>query len=123
MPLAYLIALTEDDVIVKLTSYRPGSSVTLRAKEGAVQRDEVIAIGQPESRLLELFSEGALRDIPSLHARLLGRSNERDGRGLGRSGRWVYFPALSLGVLLEGGEVAGLTLSPIDLKSGRRRTR
>lgn len=118
-----MVALVEDGVLVKLTTYREGSSVTLRAREGAVQEDRVLAIGQPQSRLVELFGEDAIAEIPTLNARLLGRSNEVDGIGLGRSHRWIYFPTLSFGVLVEDGEIRGLTLSPIyqNAKSRRRR--
>lgn len=121
-----LIALSEGEQLVKLTSYRPGSALELRpVRESGLRTVYRVRVGMTVAELDELLSPAngtpALEPAPVLL--LNRRSFERveaappadaatDPAALPEE-LWIYFPQLNFGVLIEGEVVAGISVTPV----------
>lgn len=93
-------AYTQDDQLVRVTSFVPGSTVTIRPTDESVRRSMTLRVGMTKEEFnailpIELGAETELSDM-------------------GKPQDWLYFSPLSLGVLFEGDKVKALTITPIS---------
>lgn len=111
-----VMALVENDRLVKLTSYRPECKLVLRpSRRGAAQADQEVRIGMTEAELDTLLAPagGAAR----LRARNVSLLDESSFQPTGTEPRakleWRYFSTLNFGVAIRDGVVVGITVSPV----------
>ncbi len=93
-------AYTQDDQLVRVTSYVPGSTVVIRPTDESVRRSMTLRVGMTKAEFnailpIEIGAETELSDM-------------------GKVENWVYFSPLSLGVLFEGDKVKALTITPVS---------
>jgi tetratricopeptide (TPR) repeat protein len=110
-----VMALAENDRLVKLTSYRPGSSLTLRPLRRGAGAEQVLRIGMGEAELDALLdSAGGAERLRERAVVLLDHSSfHPDGSERHEPRAWRYFPTLNFGVAVEDGTVVGLTVTPV----------
>lgn len=92
-------AYTQDDQLVRVTSYVPGSSVSIRPMDESVRQSMTLKVGMSKAEFnrilpIEIGASAELSDM-------------------GKPENWLYFGPLSLGVLFEGDKVKALTVTPI----------
>ena len=110
-----VIALFEGDRLVKLTSYRPGSSVSLRSLAQVDERERQVFVGMARDALESILKRTTLNRRPvrtGLFGRELFGQTERLDTNLES---WHYLPDWNLGVLIENGVVTGLSVTPATL--------
>jgi len=93
-------AYTQDDQLVRVTSYVPGSTVVIRPTDESMRRSMTLRVGMTKAEFnailpIEIGAETELSDM-------------------GKVENWIYFSPLSLGVLFEGDKVKALTITPVS---------
>ena len=104
-----VLLLTERGQVMKLTSYKPGSSITLKPRNSASRVTFTVSIGMSADELDALLTDSGDQSA-SIETLLLGRSLFRDNAP---AEVWRYYPALNFGVLIEDGQVIGLSVTPV----------
>ena len=110
-----IIALTENDRIVKLTSYRPGSRLVLQpARRSSTHQSQEVWVGMSEAELKALLEPaGGDEKLKAEVVRLLDRTSFGGGKKKpAKPESWLYYPTLNFGVLILDGLVAGITVTP-----------
>jgi hypothetical protein len=92
-------AYTQDEQLVRITSYVAGTTVTIRPTDESVRESMVLKIGMSKAEFdkilpLEIGQEVELSDM-------------------GKAEKWLYFGPLSLGVLFEGDKLKAMTITPV----------
>ncbi len=133
-----VIALTERDRLVKLTSYRPGSALELRPVRTAGLRTTYrVRVGMSAAEFEQLLRPAAgSAALQAQDACILGRrsfstvaeSGDDDDEASESAGTtpepveeevWSFYPQLDFGVLIEDDVVAGITVTPVTLPEAR----
>lgn len=104
-----VVLLTERGQVLKITSYKPGSSITLKPQNSGSRTGYAITIGMAVSELDKLL-EVTDKQSASIETMLLGRSIFRENAP---AETWRYYPALNFGVLIEDGKIIGLSVTPV----------
>jgi len=113
-----LIALSEGNRLVKLSSYRPGSFLELRPqRDSGLRATYQVKVGLSEDEFWSILLPAGGRE--NLQARALALFSTRsflDENGLPQEEEvWTYFPTLNFGVLIEEGMVKGISVTPVTL--------
>lgn len=93
-----LQAFAEGNEIVRITSRLAGSSVMLYSADESVKETAKVSIGMSESEL------GGILNASDSVKKPLSK--------FGQPEEWTYYPQLNLGVLIENGKVAAITVTP-----------
>ncbi len=104
-----VVLLTERGSVLKITSYKPGSSVDLKPINSSSRETHRVSVGMGEAELDALLSATGVQSA-STTTLLFGRSVFREDAA---PENWRYYPALNFGVLLEGGEVIAVSVTPV----------
>lgn len=104
-----IVMLTERGRIMKLTSYREGTSIQLRSSNTTMRETFELRIGMSVAELdavIDPEGDGTYMTYTTLFGR---------GTSLGEllPEMWRYYPTLNLGVYVEGDVVQGLSVTPI----------
>lgn len=92
-------AYTQDEQLVRITSYVAGTTLTIRPTDESVRSAMVLKIGMSKAEFdkilpIEIGEEVELSDM-------------------GKAEKWLYFGPLSLGVLFEGDKLKAMTITPV----------
>ena len=92
-------AYTQDEQLVRITSYVPGTTVTIRPTDESVRESMTLKVGMSKADFdkilpIEIGVETELSDM-------------------GKAEEWLYFGPLSLGVLFDGDKVKAMTITPV----------
>lgn len=118
-----VVALAEGERLLKITTYTPDAYVELLPRrESGLRTSYVVRIGMTQTELAQLLSpaggDGALQPQPAslLDRRALTPPAETGANaGLAQEESWLFYPSLSLGVLIENGKINGLSVTPAAL--------
>jgi tetratricopeptide (TPR) repeat protein len=113
---AEVMALSEGKSLVKLTSYRPGSFFELRPqRETGLQTSYKVSVGLGEADFWNLLAPaGGREQLGGRSLALFSASSFLDANGQPQEEEvWTYFPTLNFGVLLEEGQVKGISVTPV----------
>lgn len=104
-----VMLLTERGSVLKITSYRANSSITLKPSNSSSREVFFVWVGMS---LEDLNRQLALAggQSASVSTQLFGRTLMGDGTQIEN---WDYYPALNFGVLLEDGMVVGISVTPV----------
>lgn len=92
-------AYSQDDQLVRVTSFVPGTTLTIRPTDESVSGNLVIRVGMSKADFEKVLP--------------LSGGAEVNLSDLGKAHKWTYFGPLSLGVLIEGDVVKAVTITPI----------
>lgn len=102
-----LFLLMERGEVMKITSYRPDSSIELKPKNTDLRETYTIKVGMSEADLDALLdptgNTAGTRNATIFGRMLLGAEAET----------WRFYPTLNLGVLLRDGVVVGISVTSI----------
>lgn len=90
---------TTDGQLMRITSSVPGSYVELKPVDGTLSETQKIVVGASIDQLTRILDPD--RGVP------------RPLSNMGKPEEWIYFPPLSLGIRIESGKVAAVTITPI----------
>lgn len=111
-----VMALVENNRLVKLTSYRPGSRLVLRpTRRGTVDADHEVWVGMTEGELeARLEPAGGAAKLRARNVSLLDESSfQPEGTEARAKLEWRYYSTLNFGVAIRDGVVVGITVSPV----------
>jgi hypothetical protein len=94
-----LSVLTERDKVMRLTSYQDNAFLELKPVDRTSQTKLRVRVGMSKGELFSMLDETSaeLKDL---------------AKG-GKVEVWHYFPALGMGVLIDGDKVKGITVTPV----------
>jgi tetratricopeptide (TPR) repeat protein len=110
-----VVGIAEGDVLLKLTSYVPGSHLELRPKrDTGLQTALRVSVGMSEADLNALLAPAGGAALGAEMVYLLSRRSFGGPDGApAEEENWTYFPTLNFGVLIENGVVTGISVTPI----------
>lgn len=93
--------VSDRDAIFRLTSYDPGSFLTLKPLNDTVQTEFQVTVGMSKADFAKILN-------PENGVKI----------SLVRSGtveEWLYFPGVMMGVCIDGDKVVGITVTPAEV--------
>jgi tetratricopeptide (TPR) repeat protein len=131
-----VVALGEDGRIVKLTSYRPGTTLELRpTRDSGLRESYFVRVGMSEADFQALLAPAGgdeaqrMRSLQlvsriSLEAPAVLKPDATEAQETLRALTslldewWSYYPFLNFGVLIEDGVVSGISVTPVSFYPG-----
>jgi hypothetical protein len=92
-------AYTERNNIMRITSYEDGAYLLLKQVDSTSTADIKITVGMSKADLYKILDEKSGVEKPLANK--------------GKSETWTYYPALNMGVFIEGDVVKAITVSPV----------
>ncbi len=95
-----LVIFTERGKVMRLTTSEPGAYLVLRPKDATLEDKFSVKVGMSKADLFAMLNEKA-----GVQTLLANRGEVK---------AWIYFPAVGMGVLIEGDKVAAITVTPVS---------
>ena len=92
--------LGDDDGVIRVTCYEPGSFMTIRPRDVSLDGEYKVTVGMTKDELNNFI------DVSKGVTKPFVRCGELED--------WVYFPSLLMGVCIKDDKVVGITVSPYD---------